>query len=442
MESCEDAELGAREAEFHLNPSEQKVEVVRSNFAESLEETQGSTLPAEEGSLLSLLGSVYFGYQVSLLSIALVTFVLSTVSQFRSPLPDNLDKAPDSSGVLAFPYTGSYHGTSGPAIWQTGAEKSMPPTSSSKELSFIPLYKGRMYHSGVFALTYAWIRNLDTVCCAALSLDLLARLVFCPDLINLLSSLYTWIDALSLLPSYVDLFVVHVVTKVSNTSAEPTGSPINGSGRAWRTSAIVSPHRDTFYQMLLASDYLNLLKVLVVLRYLRILRRHRGTLVLVYTIRTSMHDIFILLIMLAISTVFFGAAAYYTDDTFHSVADGTWWALVTMSTVGYGDRAPKTLPGTLVAVGCILTGLLLIAYIVPLLVNHFLLYYSHADQLNELAVLERRRRLQANKKTRYIDAREKQPDLALKTQVISACPLAQKPEDPVNEQKFSSLTKL
>ncbi len=43
------------------------------------------------------------------------------------------------------------------------------------------------------------------------------------------------------------------------------------------------------------------------------------------------------------------------------VWEGTWWAIVTMSTVGYGDTSVKTKAGRLVAMGWMLLGLVLVA---------------------------------------------------------------------------------
>lgn len=40
---------------------------------------------------------------------------------------------------------------------------------------------------------------------------------------------------------------------------------------------------------------------------------------------------------------------------------GVWWSIVTLTTVGYGDKTPKTVPGRVIAVLWMLSGLLIIA---------------------------------------------------------------------------------
>ena len=46
-------------------------------------------------------------------------------------------------------------------------------------------------------------------------------------------------------------------------------------------------------------------------------------------------------------------------DAAHGLGNGLWWSAVTMTTVGYGDLAPRTLAGRLVALVWMFAGLLL-----------------------------------------------------------------------------------
>lgn len=72
-------------------------------------------------------------------------------------------------------------------------------------------------------------------------------------------------------------------------------------------------------------------------------------------------------------TIFLGAAAIYMlEPEIGSLADGLWWAIVTTTTVGYGDISPKTGFGRMVAVVLMFVGIGTIGMITGSIATYFL----------------------------------------------------------------------
>ena len=57
------------------------------------------------------------------------------------------------------------------------------------------------------------------------------------------------------------------------------------------------------------------------------------------------------------------------NEQFSSIGETLWWSLVTISTVGYGDKYPITTEGRLVAVVLILIGVGVCGYIAGFMAN-------------------------------------------------------------------------
>jgi ABC-type amino acid transport substrate-binding protein len=60
----------------------------------------------------------------------------------------------------------------------------------------------------------------------------------------------------------------------------------------------------------------------------------------------------------------------FGGGTVKGIGQGMWWAAVTMTTVGYGDKAPKTLGGRMVALVWMLASIILIASFTATITTH------------------------------------------------------------------------
>lgn len=86
---------------------------------------------------------------------------------------------------------------------------------------------------------------------------------------------------------------------------------------------------------------------------------------------------YIFIALFATIIVFTGAASFYqfeqaTNPDVDSFFDATWWAIVTATSVGYGDIYPLTLEGRVIAIVLMIFGLALIGTVVGIVSNYFL----------------------------------------------------------------------
>ncbi len=84
----------------------------------------------------------------------------------------------------------------------------------------------------------------------------------------------------------------------------------------------------------------------------------------------------------------FGYLFYVSEPDVRNLGDGLWWALVTITTVGYGDITPVTTLGRVVASSLMLLGLGLIATITAIVsakfIQNFVDHHTNDDVLEKL----------------------------------------------------------
>jgi voltage-gated potassium channel len=72
-------------------------------------------------------------------------------------------------------------------------------------------------------------------------------------------------------------------------------------------------------------------------------------------------------------------------------ADGVWWAIVTASTVGYGDIAPTTVGGRLIAVMLMLSGVGLVSTLAASITAYFV---GHEENVALIELNEKTTRIE------------------------------------------------
>ncbi|KAM3618843.1 uncharacterized protein V6R79_025726 [Siganus canaliculatus] len=109
-----------------------------------------------------------------------------------------------------------------------------------------------------------------------------------------------------------------------------------------------------------------------------------GLRILGYTLKSCASELGFLLFSLTMAIIIFATVMFYAEkgsssSKFTSIPASFWYTIVTMTTLGYGDMVPKTIAGKIFGSICSLSGVLVIALPVPVIVSNFSRIY-HQNQ--------------------------------------------------------------
>ncbi|XP_037319186.1 potassium voltage-gated channel subfamily A member 7-like [Pungitius pungitius] len=194
---------------------------------------------------------------------------------------------------------------------------------------------------------------VETICICWFSFELFMRLACCPSKVRFFKDVMNIIDFSAILPYFVTLGT----ELAKDNDASPATS-----------LAII-----------------RVIRLVRVFRIFKLSRHSKGLQILGQTLRASMRELGLLIFFLFIGVILFSSAIYFAeadhaDTHFVSIPHAFWWAVVTMTTVGYGDMYPETVWGKLVGSMCAIAGVLTISLPVPVIVSNFSYFYHRETE--------------------------------------------------------------
>ncbi|KAG7472149.1 hypothetical protein MATL_G00105490 [Megalops atlanticus] len=196
---------------------------------------------------------------------------------------------------------------------------------------------------------------IETACIFWFFFELCVRFTVCPSKREFFNNIMNIIDIISIIPYFVTL-VTELVTKPDASSGQNMSLAI-----------------------------LRIIRLVRVFRIFKLSRHSKGLQILGQTLKASMRELGLLIFFLFIGVILFSSAIYFAEvdepqTQFVSIPDGFWWAVVTMTTVGYGDMCPITMGGKMVGTLCAIAGVLTIALPVPVIVSNFNYFYHRETE--------------------------------------------------------------
>ena len=181
---------------------------------------------------------------------------------------------------------------------------------------------------------------IEALCICFFTIEFLLAFASSPSKRDFMKGTMNIIDALAIAPYYIDLFFMPL----------PDLGPPTDNGDLVTTT--VGPEEEEGEESALGNvgKIMQVFRIARIMRIFKLAKRSVGLQSIAYTVRTSYKDLGLLFSLVFMGMLVFGSLEYYTeneeeDTGFYSIPQGMWWAMQTLTSVGYGDFPVQTIVG-------------------------------------------------------------------------------------------------
>jgi len=117
--------------------------------------------------------------------------------------------------------------------------------------------------------------------------------------------------------------------------------------------------------------------------------------------KANYKELGLLFLLLGMGAIMFASLIFVfekeePESTFKTMFDAYWWAIITMTTVGYGDVSPVTGFGKVLGCFCAIFGVLVIGLPIPIIGNSFNKFYARQKRWEKRETMSAQRKSRQN----------------------------------------------
>ncbi|KAL7869430.1 hypothetical protein AOLI_G00134180 [Acnodon oligacanthus] len=137
-------------------------------------------------------------------------------------------------------------------------------------------------------------------------------------------------------------------------------------------------------QLQRAGVTLRVLRMMRIFWLIKLARHFLGLQTLGLTLRRCYREMVMLLVFVCVAMAIFSALAQLlehgldlesSNEDYASIPAACWWVIISMTTVGYGDMYPITMPGRVLGGVCVVSGIVLLALPITFIYHSFVQCY-------------------------------------------------------------------